>query len=104
MLNVSSLPPNKPGLFVYAPFQNHLPAGNGFFCLGGVTVRVQPALISTAQGTVTRPVDLTQFPFTGSANTILPGSTWNFQFWHRDPQGGLFGFNFSDAASLTFAP
>ena len=84
--------------------QNNLPAGNGFVCIGGIVQRVPPALISNAQGTVTFPVDLTQFPFTGGLNTITPGSSWNFQFWHRDPTGGLFGFNFSDAVKLTFAP
>ena len=104
VFTVNSLPPNKPGLFIYGPFQNNLPAGNGFVCIGGIVQRVPPALISNAQGTVTFPVDLTQFPFTGGLNTITPGSSWNFQFWHRDPTGGLFGFNFSDAVKLTFAP
>ena len=35
---------------------------------------------------------------------ILPGSTWNTQFWYRDPAFGGAGFNLSDGLGVTFAP
>ena len=35
---------------------------------------------------------------------ITAGSTWNFQFWYRDPQGGPNGFNLSDGMRVTFCP
>ena len=35
---------------------------------------------------------------------ISAGSTWNFQFWYRDPAGGGAGFNLSDGLQLTFCP
>lgn len=31
-------------------------------------------------------------------------STWNLQFWYRDPLGGFTGFNFSDGIEVTFCP
>jgi hypothetical protein len=36
---------------------------------------------------------------------LVPGSTWNFQFWYRDSKGPLqSGFNLSDALTATFCP
>jgi len=35
-------------------------------------------------------------------SVITPGSTWNFQAWHRDFVGA--GFNFSDGLQVLFAP
>lgn len=36
------------------------------------------------------------------ADQILPGSTWSFQNWDRDPSGGGTLFDFSDAVEVTF--
>ena len=49
---------------------------------------------------MTLPVDLTMPPIPQSQ--ITPGSTRNFQGWHRDAVGA--GFNFSDALEVLFAP
>jgi hypothetical protein len=35
---------------------------------------------------------------------IQPGTSWNFQFWYRDPAGGGAGFNLSDAVMIPFRP
>jgi hypothetical protein len=32
-----------------------------------------------------------------------PGTSWNFQFWYRNPAGGGAGFNLSDALHVDFA-
>jgi hypothetical protein len=36
--------------------------------------------------------------------TITAGSTWNFQFWYRNPAAGGAGFNLSDGLSIRFCP
>ena len=54
-------------------------------------------------GLVAYDVDLTKPPTGGGAGMITAGSTWNFQFWYRDPTGPA-TFNSSDATSLTFLP
>ena len=38
-------------------------------------------------------------PCQGAVN-LSPGSTWNFQYWHRQPMGQP--ATFSDAISVTF--
>ena len=101
---VIDLPSNLPGIFFYGPFQAQLPFGNGFVCVGGSVNRVLPALISDPMGTVRLDVDLTQPPFGSGAGAVLPGSTWNFQYWYRDPTGFPTTFNLSDAVQITFAP
>jgi hypothetical protein len=35
---------------------------------------------------------------------ITAGSTWNFQFWFRDPVAGGASFNLSDGLGVTFCP
>ena len=101
---VINLPVNLPGIFFYGPFQAQLPFGNGFVCVGGSVNRVLPALISDAIGTVRLDVDLTKPPFNSGPGQIVPGSTWNFQYWYRDPAGFPTTFNLSDAVELVFAP
>jgi hypothetical protein len=72
---------------------------------GGVRHRIQkPPIPTTLGGTVALPIDLTAPPFSGGASQITAGSTWRFQFWFRDPQGGPAGFNTSDAMRVTFCP
>ncbi len=39
-----------------------------------------------------------------ASGQILDGSTWNFQFWYRDPNGGGAFYNFTDGLSATFCP
>jgi hypothetical protein len=63
-----------------------------------------PRLVADPNGVVIYPVDLTQFPFSGSAHSIAAGSAWNFQFWYRDPAGPPSSFNFSEAQHIVFAP
>ena len=104
VFTVSGLPAQKFGLFVYGSKPRYLAYGNGWACVAGSFRRVKPGFVSDDQGKVTFPVDLTQFPFTGSGQAIEPGSAWNFQYWYRDPAGSPSNFNFSDAKNLVFAP
>jgi hypothetical protein len=89
-LVASGAPPNKLGLFIYAQGQNQVPFGNGVLCLAQPIFRLSPGVMTNASGVAERPVDL-------NSTAILPGSSWNFQFWYRDPAGGGASFNLSDA-------
>ena len=40
----------------------------------------------------------------GNCGIGTPLSTWNFQFWYRDPLGGPAGFNFSAGLEVTSCP
>lgn len=51
-------------------------------------------------GTSSRTVDLANPP--AGNGTITAGSTWHFQMWLRDPNGGGAGFTFTDGLALTF--
>ena len=35
---------------------------------------------------------------------VMTGDFLNFQFWYRDPGGGLQDFNLSNAVQVVFAP
>jgi len=104
VLDVTGLPPSRTGLFVYGSSQQQISFGNGWGCVAGGIQRVLPAILSSPTGTVSYPVDLTQFPYTGSGNPVLAGSSWSFQFWYRDPQAGPAFSNASDAVQVFFAP
>ena len=96
------LPSQAPGLFYYGPTQTQVPVGDGFLCVGGTAFRL-PVVMSNNTGQAFFSIDLSLPP--SPAGQILPGSTWNFQFWYRDPGGpGGSGFNFTDAATLRFCP
>ena len=108
-LTVDDAPPGVPGLFFYGASQIQAAFGDGFRCVGagGVgTFRLFPATSVNAMGSAIRAVDFTSPPAGGgSPGSILGGSTWNFQFWFRDPMGpGGNGFNLSDGLSATFCP
>ena len=93
-LSVSTVP-NQPGIFYYGPNQIQLVFGNGFRCVGGIVVRLNPP--SNAVGNVaTRVVNVL-------GEGIVPG-TLNFQYWHRDPAGGGAFFNLSDGLEIVFVP
>jgi glucose/arabinose dehydrogenase len=107
VLNASSCPPNQFGLFFYGPEQIDVPFGNGHLCVGPGTLglfRLNPPLQVDSVGDAIRPVDYTVPPMNGGDGQITPGSTWNFQFWYRDPMGGGAAFNTSDARSILFCP
>jgi len=100
-LGVQSALPNSQGLFFYGPDETQVPFGLGFRCVGGQVFRLS-TVITNAAGDQTIAVDLANPP--SEAGRILPGSTWKFQFWYRDPQAIGGSFNLSDGLSATFTP
>ncbi|MFT7484749.1 MAG: glucose/arabinose dehydrogenase [Candidatus Paceibacteria bacterium] len=106
MVLVSQLAsPNKPGIFFYGPNQIASPFGEGIRCVGGSIFRLQPPMLTDSLGGASRSIDFSVPPTGGGgAGDILPGSTWNFQFWFRDPPGGASGFNLSEGLSVYFCP
>jgi len=93
-LTASALPTNF-GQFVAGTVAWEIPFGNGFSCINpmGAWYRFGPVLFA-GDGTVRA-----EMP---PGHPFLPGETWHFQYWYRDPVEG-FGFNLSDAISVTFA-
>ncbi|MFT4538419.1 MAG: hypothetical protein ACI841_001706 [Planctomycetota bacterium] len=98
------LPSNQPGIFYYGPNQITAVFGNGFRCVGAGALGLArlPVTNSGAGGVMITNMDLTN-PATPQTQ-ILPGSTWNFQAWFRDPLGGGAFYNLSDGLEITFTP
>ena len=106
-LHVAGGVPGELGLFYYGPEEVALPFGEGLRCVGAGalgTFRLNPPQPMDGQGASSRLVDFDAPPAGSGAGTILPGSTWKFQHWYRDPAGGGAGFNLSDGLSATFCP
>ena len=107
-LTVQGATPNQFGYFFYGPEQAQSPLGDGFLCVGAGALglfRLVPAVLVDGTGGLTRAVDFEQPPANAGAGAILPGSTWNFQMWHRDSTaGGGTGSNLTDGMSVLFCP
>ena len=103
-LIVAAAPANQFGVFFYGPEQDAVPFGQGTLCVGaGSTglIRITPAQQTDFLGTATRILDFGAAPFDSGPGAVLPGEEWHFQFWYRDPG---FGFNLSNALSVTLCP
>ncbi len=98
-LTVGGAPPNQFGIFYFGDGQVQLPFGLGFRCVGGSIIRLVPALPIGSGGTASLKLDFDSAPVAGK---LIPGSTWFFQFWYRDPAAGGAGFNLSDGLQATF--
>jgi hypothetical protein len=48
-----------------------------------------------------RQVNFTAAP---AAGVLVPGSTWRFQLWYRNPAGGGAGYNLSNGLRVRFCP
>jgi hypothetical protein len=97
-LVASALPPNQFGIFFYGANPAEIPFGDGFRCMSGQIFRYSPQ--STQAGSATKLLDLDAPP--AEAGRVDPGSTWQFQFWFRDPAAGGSGWNLTDALEITF--
>jgi hypothetical protein len=98
-LVAGALPPNQFGIFYYGLNQTQVALGNGWRCVGGSTQRL-PVVQISSWGDVWVALDITSPP--QSSGQITAGSTWNFQFWYRDPGHGAAGYNLTDALSASF--
>ena len=97
VLATSGLPANQPSLYFYGQGQTNVPFGNGRLCINGLVVRLP--VIYTGNGSIQFPINFNNLPALGQ---IHSGSTWNFQNWYRDPQGGGSAFNLTDGLRATF--
>ena len=95
---IASRVPDNLGVFYFGPGQTQIPFGNGIRCVAGKVTRLP--VLQGQQLLLTQVLDL------GPAGVpeLIPGSTWNFQAWFRDPAAGLAGFDLSDAVQLSFTP
>ena len=90
--------PDQPGVHYYGLDEVRVPFGNGFRCVGGRVFRLP---VTLAAGNALRTtIDLARPPV--AAARILPGATWKFQAWFRDPDAGGAMFDLSDGLSVTF--
>jgi len=100
VLEASGCPGGEFGIFYYGTSQPNVPFGDGNRCVGGMTARF-PIISASGAGTASYAVDYTMPSY--AAVEIKPGSSWNFQYWYRDPLGPLgTSFNLSDALNLSF--
>lgn len=96
--------PNQPGLFFYGAGQARVPFGNGFRCIATPIFRLLPPAPANAAGTASRLLNFGAPPASSGPGQITAGSTWNFQFWYRDPAAGGSNFNLSNGLSVGFLP
>lgn len=93
--------PQSFGMFTYGHVQTNVPFANGTLCISPFNpgiYRMTPQ--SLGQGTVV----LSRNDHPEQFTLITAGSSWNFQFWYRDPTAGGANFNLSDALHVDFAP
>ncbi|MFT7485766.1 MAG: hypothetical protein ACI9F9_001616 [Candidatus Paceibacteria bacterium] len=92
-LRATGLPANKPGMFFPGSIAAQLPAGNGTLCIAGPQ-RLVP-LLADAGGVLEMALDFQS----SQALSIIPGSTWRFQAFFRDPGVGT-SYDFSDGIAV----
>ncbi len=97
-LTVTGAPPGQTGLFFYGRDPLSAPFGDGYLCVAARHFRLMPPVHFDAQGMATRPIDFHE------EARILPGTSWRFQCWYRDPAFGGAGFNATDALLAGFCP
>jgi len=102
VLRVLDAVPSQPGLFFYGSGRDATPFGNGTLCVAGPHYRLRPAQNLSTLGSASHLIDFGSAPAGSGTGMITAGSTWNFQFWYRDPAGGA--FNLSNGLELTFQP
>ena len=107
ILTASDLPANQFGIFVTSMSQAFIPmaggTSNGNLCLGGALGRFsQPSQIlnTGTGGSFNLSVGTMMMPQGAGFVAVMPGESWNFQAWHRDPVG--LGSNFTDGLEISF--
>ena len=66
--------------------------------------RLHPVTLTGVAGSAPSQLDLAMPPLASGPFGLTPGSTWNFQFWFRDPLAGQQGFNLLDGLEVTLCP
>ncbi len=92
-----------PGVFAAFQYGNLAPPpapfGDGFLCVGGQLARFAVVAVN-ADGIAHQVVDNQALPVGGGL--LSPGSTWNFQFIHRDSPAVGAGWNLSQGLAIPF--
>ena len=105
VLSAGPMATGEPGIFYYGPDEISVPFGNGTRCVGGpagTIHRIFPFAQADGAGTMSSPINNTLPDH--APQLAVPGTTWKFQAWFRDPAGGGAGFDLSDGLSLTLVP
>ncbi len=100
-LLVEDARPNVFGFVFQGTGEVQVPLGDGFLCVGADQARYAPITVD-GSGSALFPIDYAAPPL--PAAQILPGSSWNFQFWYRDASPTGAGSNLTDAVAATFCP
>ena len=105
-LNSQFLPTNSNGYFITSMGQVFVanPGGSeGNLCIAGAPVgRFNSDVQNTGAGsTVSFSPNLNMWPQPTGFIVVLPGDTWNFQYWYRDANPGAVS-NFTDAVRVMF--
>jgi hypothetical protein len=88
------------GMFTYGPNQTNTPFANGTLCISPFN----PGIYRMPVQALTAPtMVLAMEDAPGDFALINPGSSWNFQFWYRDPNAGNANFNLSNGLHVDFA-
>jgi hypothetical protein len=101
VLTAGPCPTGQPGVFFYGSARIELPFGNGHRCVGGDVFRLDSPVFVGPNGLAMRARDFGAPPAAAGPGRIDAWSSWNFQFWYRDPGAG---FDLSDALGLRFCP
>ena len=102
-LTVTGCPPTREsfGIFTYGHEQYNVPFGNGYLCVNPF----HPGIYRMAPKPLAPVIVVhSQAESPNDFAALLPGSSWNFQFWYRDPTASGQVFNLSDALHVDFAP
>jgi hypothetical protein len=87
------------GMFTYGTQQYNVPFGNGYLCISPFA----PGIFRMPVQALTQPtIQLAMEDAENQFAMFTPGSSWNFQFWYRDPQAGGARFNLSNALHVDF--
>ncbi len=100
-LMATGLPSQALGIFFYGSLaQPASPLGSGFLCVGGgqPNWRLDVVSVGTGESSASTQVDYLTPP--SPAAQIVPGSTWNFQFWFRSAGTT----DLTDALEIKFVP
>tara|TARA_R110002126_G_scaffold12416_12_gene54033 strand:- start:811 stop:1959 length:1149 start_codon:yes stop_codon:yes gene_type:complete len=102
LIDVIRAPANEFGMFLMGTPSVPLPVGDGLLCVSLAApgfLRLGSISQVGQDGRTSMTLDTTSLPAT---HAIQAGSTFGFQFVHRDPVGGPAGFTVSSALAITF--
>ena len=95
-------PPQQFGLFFYGANWTQVPFFDGYLCVRSPHFRLKPPTQIDGNGVAFKALDFRNPPVGSGPGEILPGSTWSFQFWYRDPAAGGTGANTSGGLEIVF--